>query len=83
FSFGVVIYEMLTGKTPFAEDSASETFVNLLNAEPQPLSRVAVNLPDELQRIVSKMLREKRGRALSSDEGCADRFTRFAGTSDV
>jgi serine/threonine-protein kinase len=60
FSFGVVIYEMTAGKAPFASDSMSETFANLINAEPQSLSRFAPNLPDELQRIVSKMLRKKK-----------------------
>lgn len=62
FSFGVVIYEMLAGRTPFAGDSVSETFANLINAEPQPLSRFTANVPDELQRIVSKMLRKKQTR---------------------
>ncbi len=38
FSFGVVLYEMIAGRTPFAGDSMSETFANLINAEPQPLS---------------------------------------------
>ncbi|MBA3711402.1 MAG: protein kinase [Pyrinomonadaceae bacterium] len=56
FSFGVVIYEMIAGKTPFAGDSMSETFANLINAEAQPLSRFAANVPDELQRIVFKSL---------------------------
>ncbi|MDQ3255151.1 MAG: protein kinase, partial [Acidobacteriota bacterium] len=60
FSLGVVIYEMLAGRTPFAGDSVSETFANLINAEPQPLSRFASNLPDELQRIVAKMLSKNR-----------------------
>jgi serine/threonine protein kinase/Tfp pilus assembly protein PilF len=58
FSLGVVIHEMIAGKTPFAGDSMSETFANLINAEPQPLSSFALNVPDELQRIVSKMLRK-------------------------
>ncbi len=60
FSFGVVIYEMIAGKTPFAGDSMPETFANLINAELQPLSRFASNVPDELQRIVSKMLRKNK-----------------------
>ena len=59
FSLGVVIYEMVAGRTPFVGDSASETFANLINREPQPLSRFAANVPDELQRIVSKALRKK------------------------
>ncbi|MBA3633912.1 MAG: protein kinase [Acidobacteria bacterium] len=60
FSLGVVIYEMIAGKTPFAGDSMSETFANLINKEPQPLARFTANVPDELQRIVSKMLRKNR-----------------------
>ena len=60
FSLGVLIHEMIAGRTPFAGDSVSETFANLINAEPSPLSRFAVNVPDEMQRIVSKMLRKNR-----------------------
>ncbi len=58
FSFGVVIYEMLTSKTPFQGNSISETFANLINAEPQPMGRFAKEIPAELQLIVSKMLRK-------------------------
>jgi len=58
FSLGVVIYEMVAGRTPFAEGSMSETLANLINAEPQPLSRFAATVPVELNRIVSKMLRK-------------------------
>ncbi len=60
FSFGVVIYEMIAGRTPFAGDSMSETFANLINSEPPPLTRFSSNAPDELQRIVAKTLRKKR-----------------------
>jgi serine/threonine protein kinase/Flp pilus assembly protein TadD len=60
FSLGILIYEMIAGRTPFAGDSMSETFANLINAEPLPLSRFATNVPEELQRIVSKMLRKNR-----------------------
>ncbi len=60
FSLGVVLYEMLAGRTPFAGDSISETFANLINQEPLPLSRYTENVPAELQRIVSKTLRKDR-----------------------
>ncbi|MGI8638358.1 MAG: protein kinase domain-containing protein [Pyrinomonadaceae bacterium] len=60
FSFGVLIYEMIAGRTPFAGDSVSETFANLINAEPQPFSRFAADVPIELQRIVTKMLRKNK-----------------------
>ncbi|MEP6922207.1 MAG: FlgO family outer membrane protein [bacterium] len=60
FSFGVVVYEMLAGQTPFAGESMSETFANLINAEPRPLSGSAQNVPDELKRIVVKTLCKSR-----------------------
>ena len=58
FSLGVVIYEILTGRTPFGADSISESFANLINSEPEPLSRFC-DVPDDVQRTVSKMLRKK------------------------
>ncbi|MDQ3750332.1 MAG: protein kinase [Acidobacteriota bacterium] len=60
FSLGAVVYEMIAGRTPFAGDSVSETFANLINAEPQPLSQFVLNVPDELQRIVAKTLRKDK-----------------------
>ncbi len=60
FSFGAVIYEMIAGKTPFAGESVSERFANLINAEPPPLADFSADVPDELQRIVSKMLEKNK-----------------------
>ncbi len=56
FSFGAVVYEMIAERTPFGGESVSETFANLLKTEPPPLARYAFDVPQELQRIVSKML---------------------------
>ncbi len=69
FSLGAVIYEMIAAKTPFAGDSMSETFANLINAEPQPLSRFASNLPDALQRIVSKTLQKDKKERYQTMQG--------------
>ncbi|MDQ6788520.1 MAG: tetratricopeptide repeat-containing serine/threonine-protein kinase [Acidobacteriota bacterium] len=60
FSLGVVIYEMLAGRTPFAGGSLPESFANLINAEPQPLALYAANAPEELQKIVAKTLRKNK-----------------------
>lgn len=61
FSFGAVVYEMIAGKAPFKGDSMSESFANLMNTEPLPLSRFSEGVPEELQRIVTKALRKKKG----------------------
>jgi serine/threonine protein kinase len=59
FSLGAVVYEMIAGRTPFADDSVLETLANLINSEPLPLSHFTANLPDKLEQVVSKMLRKK------------------------
>lgn len=59
FSLGVVIYELLTGTTPFQGNSMTETFANLINAEPRPMERDA-DVPYELERIVSKALQKNK-----------------------
>lgn len=60
FSLGAVIYEMIAGRTPFAANSMSETFANLINQNPPSLSRFSSNVPDELQNIVSKTLQKDK-----------------------
>ena len=60
FSLGVMIYEMLAGRTPFAGDSMPEAFANLINGEPLMLSHYAEDVPDNLQKIVFKTLNKNK-----------------------
>ena len=54
FSFGVVLYEMLTGKLPFVRASTAETISAILTESPPPTSTYAPGVPRELDRIVDK-----------------------------
>ena len=56
FSFGSVLYEMVTGRHPFGEASPAATLSAILTTEPAPLARYVSDVPDELQRIVRKTL---------------------------
>jgi eukaryotic-like serine/threonine-protein kinase len=59
FSLGIVLYEMLTDRTPFQGETVTEMMAAILHTEPVPLRDARPELPKEAQRIVSKMLRKK------------------------
>jgi eukaryotic-like serine/threonine-protein kinase len=60
FSLGVLLYEMLTGKRPFAGATTSDLLAAILSKEPEPLARPSPAIPAEMQWIVSKALRKDR-----------------------
>ena len=56
FSLGVVIYEMLSGRRPFAGNSVVETLHNIISKEPKPAIEVNPHLPVEIGEILDKAL---------------------------
>ncbi|HJQ23384.1 MAG TPA: serine/threonine-protein kinase [Blastocatellia bacterium] len=60
FSFGAVLYEMISGRSPFAAPSRADTLLAIVGDNPPPLARYADDVPDELQRITAKALRKDR-----------------------
>ncbi len=57
FSFGVLLYEMLSGKLPFEGESAMEMIGAILKDEPKPLP---ADIPAEITKIIGKCLRKDR-----------------------
>jgi serine/threonine protein kinase len=55
FSFGSVLYEMLTGRRAFRQDSTALILAAILHLEPPPLP---AEMPQELERVVARCLRK-------------------------
>src|SRR5687768_4537930 len=60
FSFGVVLYEMCTGRQSFPGHTTAVVFDGILNRDPIPPSNINQTLPSELDRIISKALEKDR-----------------------
>jgi eukaryotic-like serine/threonine-protein kinase len=68
FSFGLVLYEMLSGKRAFRAETRMATMAAVLNQEPPPLAEVAPGVPKEMERIVARCLRkdlERRSQSMA------------------
>jgi serine/threonine protein kinase len=55
FSLGVMLYEMIAGRTPFEKENEAATLRSIGQDNAEPLSRYKSDIPDELQRTVSKL----------------------------
>jgi serine/threonine-protein kinase len=60
FSFGVVLYEMITGQLPFKGEHEVAIIYSILNEIPEPLARYKAGVPEGLQMVVNKALEKNR-----------------------
>ena len=56
FSFGAILYEMVTGRRAFEGDSDARVMVSILSEQPKPLRVSRADAPPELQQIVDGCL---------------------------
>ena len=75
FSVGVVIYEMATGRLPFAGASPSDTVANVLDKDPLPIRTLSPNRPAGLEAITQRLLAKGADERYQSAADLADALT--------
>jgi Tol biopolymer transport system component len=80
FSFGAVLYEMLSGKRAFKRDTPAESMTAILREEPPELNELGWHGPIGLQRIVGRCLEKNVERRFQSASDLAFAIEALSGT---
>jgi serine/threonine protein kinase/Tfp pilus assembly protein PilF len=59
WAFGVILYEMLTGKQPFTGDYEQAVIYSIINQEPEPVTDLRSDVPPSLGQIVGRALEKE------------------------
>jgi serine/threonine protein kinase len=77
YGLGATLYEMLTGRPPFRENTTLETILKVVLEEPPPPSRWRPDLPRNLETICLKSMQRDPAQRYASAEALADDLQRF------
>ena len=83
FSFGCVLYEMLSGRRAFGGESRGQTLAAILRDQPPEISRSGIELPTGLDRVVARCLEKSRRRAVPDGAGPGVRVEGSVGSTDL
>src|SRR4029077_3862299 len=81
FSWGVVFYELLTGRRPFRGDSLPQIIEQVTQAEARPPRQIDDTIPRELERICQKMLSKRASERYSTAKDVAEDLRLFLQTT--
>ncbi|MEI6668228.1 MAG: serine/threonine-protein kinase [Acidobacteriota bacterium] len=79
FALGVLMYEMMAGRNPFAAPTLEATAANVKSAQPPPISTVKPGVPPDLDRVVSQCLEKDREKRFRSSSDLVRELTAYVG----
>lgn len=80
FAFGVVLYQMITGKPPFAGPNLVQYVRNLAKQKPEPMVESCPETPPALVKIVDRLLARDSGERYASAHLVVDDLRSFVGS---
>src|SRR6201988_5141561 len=83
FSFGSILYEMLSGQRAFRRDTMAETMTAILKEEPPELSETNAKISLPLEKIVRRCLEKKPERRFHSAHDLAFAIEALTGSSEA
>ena len=82
FSFGAILYEMLSGQRAFKRDTSAETMTAILKEEPPELTRTNPSISPGLERIVHRCLEKEPAQRFQSASDLGFAFESLSGTTN-
>ncbi len=76
YSLGIVLYEMLAGRPPFAGDSAFTIMRSHIDQNPPTLRKFRTGLPNQLEAVIAKALQKDPDKRFQSGAALAEAFYR-------
>ena len=77
YSFGIIMYEMLTGKPPFEAKTMTEYLQKQISEVPKPLSKLNSHIPLFLENLILKCLEKDREKRYRSAEEILTEFNKI------
>ena len=81
FAFGVILYEMISGRRPFVGDTDAEISASIMRDDPLPLSDLQHPVPPTLDRLVRQCLEKNPGERFESAHDLAHMLRAVAESS--
>ncbi len=77
WSFGVVLFQMLSKKLPFHGDTTSDIIASILKSDPVDLKKLVPSIPDDLIEIIGKTLKKDADERYKSADEVVNELTKF------